>query len=156
MGDRLATKHEPKRGRLLCPFRGRGAGSPSNTISPGPQLFVVFNRGSAMVKALQPPDKSSTGTLCRGRRRASRGGAGVLLEWRWVGLYATLCSKTLDHQTYCGNWQILIDFQNPFTVRLRDNFATLPCEYVSKKSSCSRTAWTNYHACKIQRLKIVV
>jgi len=29
-------------------------------------------------------------------------------------------------------------------------------KYVFKKSSCSRTAWTNYQACKIQPLKIVV
>jgi len=29
-------------------------------------------------------------------------------------------------------------------------------KYAFNKSSCSRTAWTNYHACKIQWLKIVV
>jgi len=31
MGDRDHSRHGPKRGGLLCPFRG-GAGSPSNTM----------------------------------------------------------------------------------------------------------------------------
>ena len=39
---------------------------------------------------------------------------------------STLCSKKVDHQTHGGNFVkiILTDFQNSFTVRLSDKFAT--------------------------------
>ena len=40
MGDRRHSRHGPKRGGLLCPFR-RGAGSPSNTAWPGPKFTYV-------------------------------------------------------------------------------------------------------------------
>jgi len=40
MGDRGHNRHGPKRGGLLCPFRG-GAGSPSNTVWPGPRSTSV-------------------------------------------------------------------------------------------------------------------
>ena len=41
MGDRGHNRHGPKReGGLLCPFRG-GAGSPSNTMWPGPRPTSV-------------------------------------------------------------------------------------------------------------------
>jgi len=35
MGDSLATINMGRKEWLLCPFRGRGAGSPSSTMSPG-------------------------------------------------------------------------------------------------------------------------
>jgi len=34
MGDRGHNRHEPKSGKVLCPFRG-GVGSPCNTMWPG-------------------------------------------------------------------------------------------------------------------------
>ena len=40
MGDRGHNRHGPKRAGLLCPFRG-GAGSPSNTMWPGPRSTSV-------------------------------------------------------------------------------------------------------------------
>jgi len=40
IGDSGHNRHGPKRGELLCPFRG-GAGSPSNTMWPGPRSTSV-------------------------------------------------------------------------------------------------------------------
>jgi len=40
MGDRDHNRHGPKRGGLLCPFRG-GAGSLSNTMSAGTRSTSV-------------------------------------------------------------------------------------------------------------------
>ena len=40
MGDRGHNTHGLKRGGLLCPFHG-GAGSPSNTVWPGPTSTSV-------------------------------------------------------------------------------------------------------------------
>jgi len=40
MGDRLATRHGPNRGWLLCPLGGY-AGSPSNTMWPGPRSTSI-------------------------------------------------------------------------------------------------------------------
>ena len=37
MGDRLATIDVGQKWGLLCPFLWGGAGSPSNTMSPGPR-----------------------------------------------------------------------------------------------------------------------
>jgi len=37
MGDRGHNRHGPKIGKGAPPFFGRGAGSPSNTKSPGPR-----------------------------------------------------------------------------------------------------------------------
>jgi len=42
MADHGHNRHGPKRGRLLCPFRG-GAGSLSNTMWPGPRSTSVPN-----------------------------------------------------------------------------------------------------------------
>ena len=43
MGDRGHNRHEPKRGGLLCPFRGTG--TPSSTMWPGPSsTFVPIKR----------------------------------------------------------------------------------------------------------------
>jgi len=42
IGDRGHNRHGPKRGGLLCPFRGKmGAGTPSNTMWPGPTSTSV-------------------------------------------------------------------------------------------------------------------
>jgi len=42
MGDRLATIDMGRKvGGLLCPFSRRGAGSPSNTMTPGPRPTFV-------------------------------------------------------------------------------------------------------------------
>jgi len=41
MGDRGHNRHPPKRGGLLCPFCGGGAGSPSNTMWHGPRSTSV-------------------------------------------------------------------------------------------------------------------
>ena len=40
MGDRLAARDRPKSGHCCAPFRG-GAGSPFNTMSPGPRHTSV-------------------------------------------------------------------------------------------------------------------
>ena len=41
MGDRLAAIDMGRKvGGLLCPFRGRGAGYPSNTMSPGNEAYL--------------------------------------------------------------------------------------------------------------------
>ena len=42
MGDHGHNRHGPKRGGLLCPIRG-GAGSPSNTMWPGPRSTSVIS-----------------------------------------------------------------------------------------------------------------
>jgi len=40
MGDRLATLDRAENWQLGPPFRGRWAGSPSNTMAPGPGLYL--------------------------------------------------------------------------------------------------------------------
>jgi len=49
MGDRGHNRHGPKRGGLLCPFRG-GAGSPSNTMSPGPRSILPYKVASSSIQ----------------------------------------------------------------------------------------------------------
>ena len=55
MGDRGHNRHGPKRGRrLLYPFRGGGAGSPSNTMWPG--RYCPYQLASSSIQCLATID----------------------------------------------------------------------------------------------------
>jgi len=91
IGDRGHNRHRPKSGGCCAPFRG-GAGSPSNTMWPGPkyQLRTKWH--------LDPPAVWPQQTW------AKIGGAGTPSNTVWPGLRPTsVPSGILTHPAVCNN-----------------------------------------------------
>jgi len=109
-GDRLATIDMSQKGGLLCPFQGRGTGSPSNAMWPVPRPTSVPS-GILIHPTVWPQCTNATDIQTgQGRQRTNSIGQTVL---------QMVAPKTRKLK-FCRSIKVQLPSSCPFSISRRD------------------------------------